>query len=119
MLKLRKLLLGIVLTGLSLNPIFAAAMTSMIDVDGHHAAHLADSRAAPLQHQHCHQQSAEHPAQAPSCCKTGQCECNHVSVIQVCLLPAAFTYAVASLVWRIHASLPPLTTTQFFRPPIA
>ena len=63
--KLHKLLLGIILTGLSLNPIYAASMAPITDVGGHHAAHLADSGAAPLRHQHRHQQSAEHPAQAP------------------------------------------------------
>ena len=120
MLTLRTLLLGLLLTGLALNPVYAAAMASMTDAAGvPQTVHRENSSTVSAEHEHCQTQSAGHTAKTHFCCKTGQCDCLQATAIAMIAAPDALAYGVVPVDDLIFTGQPPLSAVRFFRPPIA
>ena len=118
MLQLKKLMLGLLLAALSVNPVYASAIASMNETGVEQAAHRTDSRTAARQHVHCHSQSSEHLKQAPSCCKTGQCDCSQACAVLPSIVSTSISISAVTVVPRFSLGLPPLAPVRFFRPPI-
>ena len=119
MLTLRTLLLGLLLTGLALNPVYAAAMASMADAGVPQTVHRENSSTVSAEHEHCHTQSAGPTAKTHFCCKGGQCDCLQATAIAMIAAPVTLAYGVVPVEGLIFTGPSPLSAVRFFRPPIA
>ena len=115
----RKLLWGLLLAGLSLNPVYATVSASLNDVTVSQGAHPAIEQSVAREHEHCHSQSLKHRPSAPACCKLGQCDCHQAAAVTVGAPPISLSYSVATVAGPILTGPPLLSAVRFFRPPIA
>lgn len=113
-----KLLLALLVTGLSLNPAYAAALMRLNDMASPSTTQLAAPHSVAGEYPPCHSQSLQHHEEEPSCCKTGQCDCAHACAVLPSIVPTSISHIVLTVATRFILGLPPLAPVRFFRPPI-